>query len=92
MFFFDFLFFGDHSLVYVLLKVFDLQSRYKSDKRFVLDERFVEDEAEDEGHDDEQVELEQIDEKTRQLNILQNVLGVAVKSNTNKDADHKKLK
>lgn len=71
-----------------------MQSRYKSDKRFVLDERFVEDEAEGEGEgvEDDEVELEQLDEKTRQLNILQNVLGVAVKTRTNKDADYKKIK
>lgn len=77
--------FGVHSLVYVLLKVLDLQSRYKSDKRFVLDEKFIEDEAEEDCDGEENIE----DEKTRQLNILQNVLGVAVKTSTNRDADKK---
>ncbi|XP_026321007.1 probable RNA-binding protein CG14230 isoform X2 [Hyposmocoma kahamanoa] len=69
-------------------KVLDLQSRYKSDKRFVLDEKFIEDEAEEDCDGVENI----VDEKTRQLNILQNVLGVAVKTSTNKDADNKKLK
>ncbi|XP_046969997.1 probable RNA-binding protein CG14230 [Vanessa cardui] len=65
-------------------KVLDLQSRYKSDKRFVLDERFVEDdsasEKEDNGEQREDIELGQADEKSKQLNILQDVLGVTIKS------------
>lgn len=79
---------GVHSLVCVLLKVLDLQSRYKSDKRFVLDEKFIEEEAEEDCDTVENV----VDEKTRQLNILQNVLGVAIKNSTNKNADNKKTK
>ncbi|XP_028031223.1 nucleolar protein 8 [Bombyx mandarina] len=60
--------------------VLDLQSRYKSDKRFTLDERFVDDETIGDKTKDEEVELSQVDEKTKQLNILQNVLGVTLKS------------
>lgn len=72
----------------MLLKVLDLQSRYKSDKRFVLDEKFIDDEAEEDVDGVENI----VDEKTRQLNILQNVLGVAVQSSTNKEPDNKKTK
>ncbi|XP_023939228.2 nucleolar protein 8 [Bicyclus anynana] len=63
-------------------KVLDLQSRYKSDKRFTLDERFVEDSESDKDAEVEQeeVDLNQADEKSKQLNILQDVLGVAIKS------------
>nr|XP_026494090.1 probable RNA-binding protein CG14230 [Vanessa tameamea] len=65
-------------------KVLDLQSRYKSDKRFVLDERFVEDnsasEKEDNGEQRDEIEIGQADEKAKQLNILQDVLGVTIKS------------
>ncbi|XP_072942908.1 probable RNA-binding protein CG14230 [Epargyreus clarus] len=65
-------------------KVLDMQSRYKADKRFVLDERFVEDDKSDEEpniveNNDEDVELGQVDEKYKQLNILQDVLGVPIK-------------
>lgn len=60
-----------------------MQSRYKADKRFVLDERFIEDDkSDDENHTeekDEGVELGQADEKYKQLNILQDVLGVPIK-------------
>lgn len=80
--------FGVHSLVCVLLKVLDLQSRYKSDKRFVLDEKFIEDAVEEDVDGVENI----IDEKTRQLNILQNVLGVAVKTSRNKESNVKKTK
>lgn len=65
-----------------------MQSRYKSDKRFVLDEKFIEEEAEEDCDVVENI----VDEKTRQLNILQNVLGVAVKTSLNKDVDDKKTK
>lgn len=65
-----------------------MQSRYKSDKRFVLDEKFIEEEAEEDCDVVENI----VDEKTRQLNILQNVLGVAVKTSSNKDVDDKKTK
>ncbi|XP_039758919.1 probable RNA-binding protein CG14230 [Pararge aegeria] len=73
-------------------KVLDLQSRYKSDKRFTLDERFVEDsESEkDEGEvEQEKVDLNQADEKSKQMNILQDVLGVTIKS---KATDTNKIK
>ncbi|KOB75649.1 50kDa lectin [Operophtera brumata] len=62
-------------------KVLDLQSRYKSDKRFTLDERFVEAEnsEEEQGEAVENVELEQKDEKNKQLDILQDVLGITLK-------------
>lgn len=57
-----------------------MQSRYKSDKRFVLDERFIEDEEEiDQDFGDNHVELNQVDEKAKQLNILQDVLGVPIR-------------
>ncbi|CAH0713279.1 unnamed protein product, partial [Brenthis ino] len=58
-------------------KVLDLQSMYKADKRFVLDERFVEDE--ENTDEQEKVELEQADEKSKQLNILQDVLGIPIR-------------
>ena len=83
-------------LVHVLLKVLDLQSRYKSDKRFVLDERFIDDKdetkEEKEGAEsiEEDIELQQKDEKEKQLNILQDVLGVAIKTSRNDDASSKK--
>lgn len=72
-----------------------MQSRYKSDKRFILDERFIEEDPEDrkspkkDYHD--AVEIGDADEKTKQLNILQDVLGVAIKTR-NKDLDGKKSK
>lgn len=60
-----------------------MQSRYKSDKRFTLDERFIDDEkSEDEmnqGEESENIELEQKDEKNKQLDILQDVLGITLK-------------
>ncbi|XP_050681446.1 nucleolar protein 8 [Leptidea sinapis] len=64
-------------------KVLDLQSKYKSDKRFALDERFMEESSDEEKEaneiDFEKVELEQADEKSKQFNILQDVLGVSIK-------------
>ncbi|KAJ0174076.1 hypothetical protein K1T71_010222 [Dendrolimus kikuchii] len=77
-------------------KVLDLQSRYKSDKRFTLDERFIEDNPDDQHRDiekenDDEVEIAEADEKTKQLNILQDVLGVAIKT-SHKDLDGKKSK
>ncbi|XP_049876907.1 probable RNA-binding protein CG14230 [Pectinophora gossypiella] len=76
-------------------KVLDLQSRYKSDKRFILDERFVDDESEDEKEkqsidEDETVELGQEDEKAKQMNILQNVLGVSIKSSVTEPGNNKR--
>ncbi|RVE43761.1 hypothetical protein evm_011610 [Chilo suppressalis] len=71
-------------------KVLDLQSRYKSDKRFILDERFIEDgnseEEKDCTHNDneDKIDLGDADEKTKQLNILQDVLGVSIKTRTTK--------
>lgn len=75
-------------------KVLDLQSRYKSDKRFTLDERFIDDEEESESQkhsDNEEVEIVHADEKAKQLNILQNVLGITIKSKTS-EADNKRVK
>ncbi|XP_075981368.1 putative RNA-binding protein CG14230 [Anticarsia gemmatalis] len=77
-------------------KVLDLQTRYKSDKRFTLDERFIDEDEEEEGQDeeksgDEEVELGSVDEKAKQLNILQDVLGVTLKTKV-VDADSKKSK
>ncbi|XP_038211039.1 probable RNA-binding protein CG14230 [Zerene cesonia] len=81
-------------------KVLDLQSRYKSDKRFVLDQRFAEDS--DEGNEeelgvknveeDETVELEQADEKSKQVKILQDVLGVAIRSKHQESSSKTKAK
>ncbi|XP_061720360.1 nucleolar protein 8 [Cydia pomonella] len=81
-------------------KVLDLQSRYKSDKRFVLDERFIEDDqtedeaAEVDGDRDpsEPVQGTQGDEKTKQIKILEDVLGVAIQPHTNKPDKDKKAK
>ncbi|XP_013162495.1 PREDICTED: probable RNA-binding protein CG14230, partial [Papilio xuthus] len=67
-------------------KVLDLQSRFKSDKRFTLDERFIDDQSDDEKNeekdtvDDDRVDVGQVDEKSKQLNILQDVLGVTIKT------------
>ncbi|CAB3234921.1 unnamed protein product [Arctia plantaginis] len=74
-------------------KVLDLQSRYKSDKRFTLDERFMDDEAnsDEKQSENEEVELGPADEKAKQLNILQDVLGVTLKTRDN-DSDSKKIK
>ncbi|XP_045777106.1 nucleolar protein 8 [Maniola jurtina] len=76
-------------------KVLDLQSRYKSDKRFVLDERFVEDsesEKDDGQNDEEEVDLNQADEKSRQLNTLQDLLGVTIKSKSTDTTNKTKTK
>ncbi|XP_063830598.1 probable RNA-binding protein CG14230 isoform X2 [Ostrinia nubilalis] len=78
-------------------KVLDLQSRYKSDKRFILDERFIEDDqSEEEGgqgkpDEEERIDLNNADEKTKQLNILQDVLGVSIKARPT-DNDSRKIK
>lgn len=65
-------------------KVLDLQSRYKSDKRFVLDERFIEEDSASEKEDNleisEEIQVGQVDEKSKQLDILQDVLGVTIKT------------
>ncbi|XP_063540550.1 nucleolar protein 8 [Cydia strobilella] len=81
-------------------KVLDLQSRYKSDKRFVLDERFIEDDqTEDEAEEinrdrdpSEPVEGTQGDEKTKQIKILEDVLGVAIITHASKPDKDKKAK
>ncbi|CAG5048915.1 unnamed protein product [Parnassius apollo] len=76
-------------------KVLDLQSRYKSDKRFVLDERFIDDYGSDHESTvdhNEGVDLEQTDEKSKQLNILQDVLGVSIKRNNFKSTQKSKIK
>ncbi|XP_068620081.1 probable RNA-binding protein CG14230 isoform X1 [Battus philenor] len=64
-------------------RVLDLQSHYKSDKRFKLDERFIDEEqnVNEIEIDDERVELGQSNEKMKQLSILQDVLGVSIKAN-----------
>ncbi|XP_049788063.1 probable RNA-binding protein CG14230 isoform X1 [Schistocerca cancellata] len=55
-------------------KLLELQSKYANDKRFTLDERFYEsDDDEASVEPDKVVEFQ--DEKKRQLNILQDVLG-----------------
>lgn len=76
-------------------KLLELQTRYKADKRFTLDERFVDTEdgdenndkafnsvAEEEGSKEDRVELADDKEKIKQMNILQDVLGISVKSST----------
>ncbi|CAK1552501.1 unnamed protein product [Leptosia nina] len=78
-------------------KVLDLQSRYKSDKRFILDERFAEqsDNEEDnnmKGELSEDVELNQTDEKSKQLNILQDLLGVPIKVKSHEQPNKVKTK
>lgn len=79
-------------------KVLDLQSRYKSDKRFTLDERFIDDDEEEEtnprqDYNTEEVELGTADEKAKQMNILQDVLGVTIKQKyTDNDNKNKKPK
>uniref|UniRef100_A0A2A4JLV8 RRM domain-containing protein n=1 Tax=Heliothis virescens TaxID=7102 RepID=A0A2A4JLV8_HELVI len=79
-------------------KVLDLQSRYKSDKRFTLDERFIDDDGEEEtdqrqDNNSEEVELGTADEKAKQMNILQDVLGVTIKQKyTDNDSKNKKPK
>ncbi|KAJ8717302.1 hypothetical protein PYW08_005701 [Mythimna loreyi] len=77
-------------------KVLDLQSRYKSDKRFALDERFIEDDDEEkasqeQSYNNEEVELGTADEKAKQMNILQDVLGVTIKQKYTEN-DSKKSK
>lgn len=75
-----------------------MQSRYKSDKRFVLDERFIEDdqsedhEGETEEGPEEQIDVNQGDEKTKQIKILEDVLGVSIKSHANKPDKDRKTK
>ncbi|CAF4808380.1 unnamed protein product [Pieris macdunnoughi] len=72
-------------------KVLDLQSKYKTDKRFVLDERFAE-ESNEEDDNIENIELNQADEKATQLNILQNVLGVPIKTRQHDPSNKVKAK
>lgn len=70
-----------------------MQSRYKSDKRFTLDERFIEEEKsdneKDQGEEIENVDLEQKDEKNKQLDILQDVLGITLKRRMPQDDNMK---
>ncbi|XP_041984970.1 probable RNA-binding protein CG14230 [Aricia agestis] len=73
-------------------KVLELQSRYKADKRFTLDERFVDDESDNDNQGEEAVDLGQVDEKSKQLNILQDVLGVTIKTKSSDDKDKMKAK
>lgn len=76
-----------------------MQSRYKSDKRFTLDERFIDDEDDgeqeetnqDPSNNNEEVELSTADEKAKQMNILQDVLGVTIKQRFTEN-DSKKSK
>ncbi|KAJ2948429.1 hypothetical protein O0L34_g7672 [Tuta absoluta] len=79
-------------------KVLELQSRYKSDKRFTLDERFIENEHDEteikdlEDNENEYVEMGPEDEKNKQLDILQDVLGVAIRRPTQEQVNNKKIK
>ncbi|KPJ09644.1 Nucleolar protein 8 [Papilio machaon] len=79
-------------------KVLDLQSRFKSDKRFTLDERFIDDQSDDEKNEekdtvnDDRVDVGQVDEKSKQLNILQDVLGVTIKAHNSEHAQKTKPK
>ncbi|XP_013137403.1 PREDICTED: probable RNA-binding protein CG14230 [Papilio polytes] len=79
-------------------KILDLQSRYKSDKRFTLDERFIDDQSDDENNEekattgDDRVDVGQVDEKSKQLNILQDVLGVTIKTHNSEHLQKTKPK
>lgn len=71
-----------------------MQSRYKSDKRFTLDERFIDDDEDEESENKqsnttEEVELGTEDEKAKQMNILQDVLGVTLKTKYSENNDSK---
>ena len=75
-----------------------MQSRYKSDKRFTLDERFIDDDDEVEeetsqkqSYNNEVIELGTADEKAKQMNILQDVLGVTIRQRFTEN-DSKKSK
>jgi nucleolar protein 8 len=61
-------------------QLWELQARYKNDKRFKLDERFIEDKNEDfEGINNDQDTSRLQDEKKKQIDILNQVLGTRVK-------------
>ncbi|KAG7301507.1 hypothetical protein JYU34_014474 [Plutella xylostella] len=83
-------------------KVLELQSKFKSDKRFVMDKRFIDNDEDDDDEDqqaavnghqeqDDEITVGQSDEKAKQLNILQDVLGIAIKSHSS-DPDKEKKK
>lgn len=60
----------------------ELQSKFKNDKRFTLDARFLEEESEGEEHiQNNEIENEEIsheNEKEKQFEILEEVLGKKV--------------
>jgi hypothetical protein len=68
-----------------------LQSQFASDKRFALDERFYE--SDEEVLDDACGTVKTVasagDERMRQLEILQDVLGHQIHSKDNKKDKHK---
>ncbi|XP_044266050.1 probable RNA-binding protein CG14230 [Tribolium madens] len=59
-------------------QLFELQSRYKGDKRFALDERFVDNNEEEENASKVECSLEE--EKKHELNILEQVLGTKIRT------------
>jgi hypothetical protein len=61
-------------------QLWELQARYKNDKRFKLDERFIEDKNEDfEGINNDQDTSRLQEETKKQIDILNQVLGTRVK-------------
>ncbi|EFA06490.1 probable RNA-binding protein CG14230 [Tribolium castaneum] len=59
-------------------QLFELQTKYKGDKRFALDERFADANDEEENVVNGECSLE--DEKKHELNILEQVLGTKIKT------------
>lgn len=68
-------------------KLLELQSRFTNDKRFTMDSRFY-----DEGDDGDQAEnnADGDDEKQKQLDILESVLGQKLKKIPRDDNDKNK--
>jgi len=80
-------------------KLMELQSRFKNDKRFTMDARFLEDQSDEEAEngknetqEDQEVSYE--NEKEKQLDILEQVLGqkISRKPADKKSNDSKKTK
>ncbi|KAL1450251.1 hypothetical protein WDU94_002689 [Cyamophila willieti] len=71
------------------LKLLELQASYNNDARFNLDDRFMEEEEEGEKEDKEEKRRKEEegegDERERQMQILENVLGYKVKQHQTKN-------
>jgi hypothetical protein len=66
-------------------QLLELQSQFASDKRFALDERFYEsDEVLDDSYGTVKIAADAEDERRRQLEILQDVLGHQIHTKDNK--------